>query len=298
MLTLTTTLASAVELDSGAGLFTTASLIALLTLTALEIVLGIDNVVFIAILANSLPEHQRAKARRLGLVLAMVMRIVLLIGISWIMGLTAPLFEIPFITDPAAADAAATDPPNLAISGRDLVLLLGGLFLIGKATLEIRHATTGHHDEKKSSAANAAFGVVIAQIVTIDIVFSLDSVITAVGMADHIEIMIAAVVISIAVMMAAAGFISRFIERHPELKILALSFLVLIGVLLVADGLHQHLDRGYVYFAMAFALVIDLIQMRVKLKPLGPSPQNAPQIDRQIDRQIDTQNDSQNTPES
>jgi len=277
VLTLTTTLASAIELESGAGLFTTAGLIALLTLTALEIVLGIDNVVFIAILANSLPEHQRAKARRLGLALAMIMRIALLIGISWIMGLTAPLFEIPFLSDPSAAQAATdaagvavppAETPNLAISGRDLVLLLGGLFLIAKATLEIRHSTASHHAEKKTAAASAAFGVVIAQIVTIDVVFSLDSVITAVGMVKHIEIMIAAVVISIAVMMAAAGFISRFIERHPELKILALSFLVLIGVLLVADGLHQHLDRGYVYFAMAFALVIDLIQMRLKVQPI------------------------------
>jgi predicted tellurium resistance membrane protein TerC len=272
------TLASAVELDSGAGLFSTASLIALLTLTALEIVLGIDNVVFIAILANGLPESQRARARRLGLVLAMVMRILLLLCIAWIMGLTAPLFEIPFLTDPSAVHGAAApeDPPNLAISGRDLVLLLGGLFLIAKATWEIRHETSGRHQSAKKAAVKAAFSAVIAQIVVIDLVFSLDSVITAVGMADRIEIMIAAVVISMGVMLAAAGYIARFIERHPELKVLALAFLVLIGVLLVADGLHQHLDRGYVYFAMAFALAVDLIQMRVNPHQPPGSPGEGP----------------------
>jgi len=272
---------------SDVGLFTTASLIALLTLTALEIVLGIDNVVFIAILAGSLPESQRAAARRLGLLLAMGMRIVLLLGIAWIMGLTEPLFEIPFLHEPAAhaaaqaaAEAAETEAAspgqspeaaaNLAISGKDLALLLGGLFLIAKATWEIRHQTRhSHHtqDGSRKKAASAAFGAVVAQIVVIDIVFSLDSVITAVGMAQRIEVMITAVVISIGVMLAAAGPVSRFIERHPEIKILALSFLVLIGVLLVADGMHRHLDRGYVYFAMAFALVVDLIQLRVSPNP-------------------------------
>jgi predicted tellurium resistance membrane protein TerC len=254
------TLAADAVASGSPPLFGMSSLIALVTLTALEIVLGIDNVVFIAILSNALPEAQRGHARRIGLLLAMGTRVLLLLGISWIMGLTATLIEVPFLAEPAH-DGEGGGP--LGITGRDLVLLGGGLFLIGKATWEIRHQMVPHESHAKARAG-AAFGMVIAQIVVIDLVFSLDSVITAVGMAQRVEVMIAAVVISIGVMMAAADGISRFIERHPTIKVLALAFLVLIGVLLVADGLHQHIDRGYVYFAMAFALLVDLIQMRVE----------------------------------
>ncbi len=244
-----------------APLVSVATLIALLTLTALEIVLGIDNVVFIAILSNAVPESKQSLARRLGLGLAMLTRVVLLLGISWVMGLTATLFEVPFLRD-GLSHRGETGP--LAISGRDLLLLLGGLFLIGKATWEIRHQMLGHRAKRAAAPARAAFGLVVTQIVLIDMVFSLDSVVTAVGMVDRIEVMIAAVVLASLVMIAMADAISGFIERHPSIKILSLAFLVLIGVLLVADGMHQHFNRGYVYFAMAFALVVDLIQMRVE----------------------------------
>lgn len=240
----------------GVPLFSVPSLIALLTLTALEIVLGIDNIVFITILCGKLPEHQRDKARLIGLGLAMGMRIALLFGIAWVMRLTTPLFEVPFL--PGDEEGS-----SLGISGRDLILLLGGTFLIGKATWELHHQVTGHANVGgKAGSKTAGFAGVLAQIVVLDLVFSLDSVITAVGMADHIEIMIAAVVIAIFVMMVFAKPVGSFVERHPTMKVLALSFLVLIGVLLVADGFHQHLDRGYVYFAMAFALVVDLLQLR------------------------------------
>ncbi|HHN78046.1 MAG TPA: TerC family protein, partial [Phycisphaerales bacterium] len=236
-----------------APLMSVATLIALLTLTALEIVLGIDNVVFIAILSNAVSASKRSLARRLGLVLAMLTRVLLLLGISWVMGLTATLFEVPFLRDGLGEDGGV-----LGISGRDLLLLLGGVFLIGKATWEIRHQVVGHRSRHTAARVGASFGLVVSQIVLIDMVFSLDSVITAVGMVDRIEVMIAAVVLSSLVMIAMADAISGFIERHPSIKILALAFLVLIGVLLVADGMHQHVSRGYVYFAMAFALVVDL----------------------------------------
>lgn len=242
-------------------LFGLSSLVALITLTALEIVLGIDNVVFIAILSNALPEARRSFARRLGLGLAMLIRVGLLLGISWVMGLTATLFEVPFLRD---GHPAGEPPHALAVSGRDLVLLLGGLFLIGKATWEIHHQIARRDAHKENNPARVTLGMVVAQIVLLDAVFSLDSVITAVGMAERIEVMIAAVVIAVLVMMASADAISGFIERHPTMKVLALAFLVLIGVLLVADGLHQHISRGYVYFAMAFALTVDLIQLRVE----------------------------------
>jgi predicted tellurium resistance membrane protein TerC len=254
------------EAGEPAALFSFASLMALLTLTALEIVLGIDNIVFITILVGKLPEEKRAAARRLGLGLAMGMRILLLLAIAWVMGLTAPLFELPFFTETVTdPETGAAIERGLAVSGRDLILLLGGTFLIGKATWELHHQVTGHAHAGGSGKAKkvAGFTGVIVQIMLLDLVFSLDSVITAVGMADHLAIMIAAVVIAIGVMMVFAGPVGRFVERHPTMKVLALSFLVLIGVLLVADGLHQHLDRGYVYFAMAFALGVDLLQMRV-----------------------------------
>ncbi|MBL8746508.1 MAG: TerC family protein [Phycisphaerae bacterium] len=230
-----------------ADLFTLQNLIALVTLTSLEIVLGIDNIVFIAILTGRLPEESRAKVRRLGLLLAMGMRIVLLLSIFWVMKLTAPLFTIL----------------EREISGKDLVLLVGGAFLIAKATREIHDKIDGTHASAAANGRSAAtVRSVLIQIVLLDIVFSLDSVITAVGMADAIWVMIAAVMIAVGVMMIFAGAISRFVERHPSIKMLALSFLIMIGALLVAEGFHQHFPRGYVYFAMAFSLVVELLNIR------------------------------------
>ena len=233
-----------------AALLTTENLIALLTLTSLEIVLGIDNIVFLAILTGKLPQHQRAYARRLGLGLAMIMRVLLLLGIKWIMQLTTPLFSVL----------------GHAINGRDLILLLGGLFLIGKATHEIHVKMEGHSDEKITAGKAAAFGAIVAQIVVIDLVFSLDSVITAVGMAQHIEIMIAAVVVAILIMMWFAEGVSNFVERHPTIKMLALSFLLLIGVMLVAEGSGKHIERGYVYFAMGFSLFVEMLNIKTTRK--------------------------------
>ncbi len=257
--------ASALATPESAGLFTVASLVALITLTSLEIVLGIDNVVFIAILADALPESKRKLARRVGLLLAMVCRIALLFAIAWLMGLTRPLFELPFMNEHHPPEGAEGAVP-LALSGKDLILLAGGLFLVGKAVWEIRHQIEHTGGVEKKTGKAATFGAVVTQIVLIDMVFSLDSVITAVGMTSKIPVMVAAVIIAVAVMMLAAEAISGFIRRHPTLKVL-----VLIGVLLIADAFHQHIDRGYVYFAMAFALVVDLIQLRVE-KPGGRSP--------------------------
>lgn len=223
--------------------------IALLTLTALEIVLGIDNVIFISILADRLPASQRDKARILGLSLAMVMRILLLLSINWIANLTDPLFHIL----------------DKGFSGRDLILLLGGLFLIGKSTTEIHAKLEG--EEEHAAAANAAsFTGVIVQILLLDIVFSLDSVITAVGMAEDIEVMVAAVVIAVGVMLFASGPISRFVSQHPTVKMLALSFLLLIGTSLVAEGWHYHIPKGYIYTAMAFSVIVEMLNLRVRSK--------------------------------
>ena len=224
--------------------------IAFLTLTLLEIVLGIDNVVFISILAGKLPKEQQARARQLGLSLALVMRIGLLLTISWIVGLTKPLFSI-------------FDHP---ISGRDLILLTGGLFLIGKATHEI-HGKLEGEDGTITQRIAPSFTSVIIQILLLDIVFSLDSVITAVGMVNHIPIMIAAVVIALGFMLFFAGAISAFIERHPTFKLLALSFLILIGVALVAESFHREIPKGYIYFAMGFSVVIELLNMKLRKKP-------------------------------
>ena len=217
------------------------------TLTALEIVLGIDNVIFISILAGRLPEEQRAKARNVGLGAAMIMRILLLLSISWVIQLTDPLFEVF----------------GEEISGRDLILLLGGLFLLAKATHEMHNRLEGEEGHGTAKAV-ASFGAVIAQIMLLDIVFSLDSVITAVGMADELGIMISAVVIAVGVMLAFAGPISNFVERHPTVKILALSFLLLIGVTLIAEGFDLHIPKGYIYFAMAFSLFVEMINLRVR----------------------------------
>jgi len=232
-----------------AELFTSENLIALLTLSSLEIVLGIDNIVFISILCSKLPHHQQAKARRIGLLLAMGMRIALLLAISWVIGLTAPLFTLPVLEQ--------------EISGRDLILLFGGLFLVGKATWEIHDKLEGG-DHARAAPRAASFASILVQIVLLDVVFSLDSVITAVGLARAIEVMIAAVVIAVVVMMVFAGRISDFIDRHPTFKMLALSFLLLIGVVLIADGFEQHVSKGYIYFAMAFSLFVEILNIRIR----------------------------------
>jgi predicted tellurium resistance membrane protein TerC len=230
--------------------FTTAGLLALVTLTFLEIVLGVDNVIFISILAGKLPAAQQDRARRTGLLAAMVMRVLLLVSIAWIVRLTAPLFSVL----------------GRAVSGRDLILIAGGLFLLAKATLEIHERLEGEEGHSSTRVA-PTFGAVIFQIMALDIVFSLDSVITAVGMADDISIMIAAVVLSVAVMMVSAGSIGVFVDRHPTVKVLALSFLLMIGVSLVADGLGLHIPKGYIYFAMGFSVFVEAINLRVRKLP-------------------------------
>jgi predicted tellurium resistance membrane protein TerC len=217
------------------------------TLTVLEIVLGIDNIVFISILADKLPAGQQARARLVGLGLAMFTRILLLLSLSWIIGLTAPLFSVL----------------GAEISGRDLVLLLGGLFLLGKSTHEI-HGNLEGGEGNTSMRAAPSFVAVLIQIMLLDIVFSLDSVITAVGMVEEIGVMIAAVVVAIGFMMAFSGPISGFVSRHPTIKMLALSFLILIGVALIAEGLDQHIPKGYIYFAMAFSVGVELLNLRVR----------------------------------
>jgi len=235
-------------------LFTAENLTALAALTALEVVLGIDNIVFISILTGRLPEQRRAFARRLGLSLAMLTRIALLFAISWVMRLTEPWLEI-FSWD---------------LTGRDAILLGGGLFLIAKATFEIHEKLEGPGGpEAKRAGSQVSFGGTITQILILDLVFSLDSVITAVGMARALWVMITAVIVAVIVMLVFAGAISAFIERHPTMKMLALSFLVLIGVLLVTEGLGQHIERGYVYFAMAFSLTVELLNLRLRRR-VGP----------------------------
>ncbi len=216
----------------------------LLALTALEIVLGIDNVIFISIISASLPPAQGERARRLGLTAALAIRIVLLAGIAWIVGLRAPIAEVF----------------GFALSWRDALLLAGGLFLLGKGTREIHHSVDTGKDDKGAGGAES-FGAVIAQIIVLDAVFSLDSVITAVGMAEHLPVMIAAVTIAIAIMMLASEPVSAFIERHPTAKMLALSFLLLVGVALVADGMHFHIPRGYLYFAIAFSAGVETLNL-------------------------------------
>lgn len=227
---------------------------ALLTLTLLEIVLGIDNIVFISILTGKLPAHQQERARIVGLSAAMVMRIILLFFASWIVGLTDVIFSIF----------------DHGFSGKDLIMLLGGLFLIGKATMELHDKLEGH-EETEGSVAKATFSSVIFQILLLDIVFSIDSVITAVGMTEHLPVMVAAVVISIGVMIASANSIAGFVEKHPTVKVLALSFLILIGFNLIAEGFHYHIPKGYIYFAMAFSILVELINMRVRTKGEPPT---------------------------
>ena len=223
--------------------------IAFATLLLLEIVLGIDNVVFISILSGRLPEHQQARARTIGISLALVTRLLLLASLSWIIGLTAPLFTVL----------------GQEISGRDLILLLGGLFLVGKATYEIHEHLEGS-DHGKSKKKVVSFGSVIAQILVLDIVFSLDSVITAVGMVDELAIMIAAVVIAMIIMLVSAAAVSNFVNQHPTVKMLALSFLLIIGASLIAESLDQHIPKGYVYGPIAFSIFVEFLNLRVRAR--------------------------------
>lgn len=231
-------------------------LIPLLTLTLLEIVLGIDNVIFISILSDKLPPDQQAKARRTGLILAFVCRVGLLFSISWLMSLTKTLFNLPILDQP--------------ITGRDLILLIGGLFLVGKSVTEIHEKLEGQEGRASTGAKAASLKAVIAQILVLDVVFSLDSVITAVGMVDKLWVMITAVLVSLCFMLAFAGRINDFVNRHPTIKMLALSFLILIGVTLVGEGLGQHIPKGYIYFSMAFAFGVEMLNMKLRGKSSHP----------------------------
>ena len=245
-----------------ADLLTADALIALLTLTAMEIVLGIDNIVFITIMAGRLPQAQQGRARRLGLAAALVTRLALLFAITWVMGLTRVLFTVL----------------GRGFSGRDLILLAGGLFLIGKATFEIHDKLEVRHEAGAATPPRiaASFAGVIAQIAILDIVFSLDSVITAVGMAQHLAVMVAAMVVAVGVMLAFAGPVGDFVERHPTMKMLALSFLILIGVTLTADALGKEIERGYVYFAMAFSFAVEMLNLRMRRAQQAPVKLHGP----------------------
>ncbi len=240
--------------------FTAANLTSLVTLTAMETVLGIDNIIFIAILVAKLPKESQNKIRNLGIGLALFIRVILLFSISWIMTLKDPLFSVLGHT----------------FSGRDLILLGGGLFLLAKSTFEIHHKVEGdpqvhlHEAESLDKSKRHRPGMMLFQILLLDIVFSLDSVITAVGMANQISIMVAAMIISMIIMLASAGKISGFVDRHPTVKILALSFLLLIGVMLVAESFGAHVSKGYIYFAMTFSLVVELLNMRYRKKNTKP----------------------------
>ncbi|MBK9141741.1 MAG: TerC family protein [Candidatus Melainabacteria bacterium] len=229
--------------------------IALATLTALEIVLGIDNIIFISILVGKLPAKQQPMARRIGLAGAMLTRIALLFSLSLIMSLTAPLFNVPVI--------------DHGVSGRDLILLIGGLFLIYKSVREIHEKTEGGGGHGKAAVATATFGATIVQVMILDIVFSLDSVITAVGMVNNMLVMVAAIVIAVGVMIAAAGPVSDFVHRHPTVKMLALAFLLLIGFVLIGEGAGLHIPKGYIYFAMAFSFAVEMLNIRMKSRS-GP----------------------------
>jgi len=235
------------------------SWIALATLLALEIVLGVDNVVFISVLAGKLPREQQARARNLGLSLALFTRILLLLSLSWIVRLTDPLFTVV----------------GHELSGRDLILLAGGLFLLAKATHEMHQQLEGEEGGSSTRVA-PTFAAVIVQILLLDVVFSLDSVITAVGMVDEIAIMVAAVVLAMLFMLAFAGRVSAFVDRHPTVKMLALSFLLLIGVTLVADGIGQHISKGYIYFAMAFSVFVEMLNLRLRRRRAEPVNLHAP----------------------
>lgn len=247
---------------------------ALFTLTLLEIVLGIDNIVFISILIDRMPLEQRKKARLMGLGLAMIMRLLLLVSISWIMSLKNPLFHVPvhpilWEMIPTARDHGG----SMGISLKDLILLGGGFFLIWKSTKEIHHKLEGQDEEGPHAGKAASLGSILVQIALIDIIFSIDSVITAVGMVNdpsRVSLMMVAVIISIIVMMVASGTISSFVSKHPSVKMLALSFLILIGTALMAEGLHFHIPKGYIYFSMAFSLAVELLNLKLRGKPAAP----------------------------
>jgi predicted tellurium resistance membrane protein TerC len=239
-----------VAAESGVGEL----IVAFLTLSVLEIVLGIDNVIFISILAGKLPKEQQAKARFVGLALAMITRLLLLLSIAWMAKLTKPLFEIM----------------GHGISGRDLILIIGGIFLVWKSTHEIHHKLEGAEEHHDTGKVKAAFSSIIIQIILLDIVFSLDSVITAVGMVSNIPVMMAAVVVAVIFMMFFAGPISGFVDRHPTVKMLALSFLLLIGVTLIADGFGQHISKGYIYFAMGFSVFVEVLNIKMRKAPAEP----------------------------
>lgn len=242
--------------------------ISLFTLTVLEIVLGIDNIVFISILSGKLPAEQQKKARQLGLALALITRVLLLLSIKWIMGLTDPIINL--------ADSVGINHPDweryLTLSGRDIILFIGGLFLIYKSTTEIHHKIEGIPEEEHKTSKVVSFSSVIFQILILDVVFSLDSVITAVGMADKIGVMIAAVIIAVVIMLLSAEKISNFVNDHPTVKMLALAFLLLIGVSLTAEAFDQHIPKGYIYFAMAFSVLVEVLNIR--------STKNAKKIDK------------------
>lgn len=242
-----------------------AAWISLLTLTLLEIVLGIDNIIFISILSSKLPADQQKRARKLGLALAMITRVLLLLSLSWVMSLTSNIFNIGSWFNLSDSDLLT----KLAISGRDLILIFGGLFLIYKSTHEIHLKLEGEEDHDGTPKVHTFSGV-ITQILLLDIVFSLDSVITAVGMADHVEIMIAAVIIAVLIMMISADAISNFVNNHPTVKMLALSFLLLIGVSLLAEGFDQHIPKGYIYFAMAFSILVEMLNLKMSKKNRAP----------------------------
>jgi predicted tellurium resistance membrane protein TerC len=250
--------------------------ISLVTLSVLEIVLGIDNIIFISILAGKLPENQQRKARQLGLALAMITRVLLLLSLSWMMTLTTPLFNMAHLIGLTEGEWVE----KLAISGRDLILLIGGLFLIYKSTSEIHEKLEGS-ESSAGTKKKLSFSATIVQILLLDIVFSLDSVITAVGMASHVEVMIAAVIIAVIVMMLAAGGISNFVNNHPTVKMLALSFLLLIGVSLLAEAFEQHIPKGYVYFAMAFSVLVEMLNLRVKSKTKPVQLHNTPEAPKE-----------------
>jgi predicted tellurium resistance membrane protein TerC len=234
--------------------------VSLLTLTFMEIVLGIDNIIFISIVAGKLPHDQQGRARNIGLTLALIFRILLLMGISWIVSLKTPLFtlNLPFL------DA------DFGVTGRDLILLAGGLFLIAKSTTEIHHKLEGDELGQEGNKVAQSLGKVIFQIILVDIVFSFDSILTAVGLVDHVIIMIIAVIISMGIMLAFSKYISDFVNKHPTVKMLALSFLIMIGIMLVLEAAHQHVPKGYIYFAMFFSLAVEMLNMRLRKATTPP----------------------------
>ncbi|MCX6198757.1 MAG: TerC family protein [Bacteroidetes bacterium] len=244
-----------------------ATWISLLTLTFLEIVLGVDNIIFISLVANKLPQHQRKQARNVGLVVALGVRLVLLMCLSYIIGLTQPLFHLP-IENILKEMGSAEPEASAAVSFKDLILILGGFFLIYKSTSEIHEKVEGKHHEQKTNAATAAFSTVIFQIVMVDVVFSFDSILTAIGLTQHITVMMAAVVISMLVMMQFSTAISAIINKYPTLQMLALSFLILIGFTLIMEGLDIHINKGFVYVAVLFSLIVEFINIRMRKRNL------------------------------